>query len=173
MSKKIFIFTLGCIFIAVFIGIFRFSKFHPFLGLFPPSVKKVEQIYYECTEELSYIGKELIDNQFTKIRIDIFDSIEEIEYSFPNGKGGYEIQNRKIADTNFINALTVLKNEGFIRILKENNYVYFQIWGSFGGSIGLIYSEDQEPDVSRINAEIKVIEKLKPENWYYYKEMDE
>lgn len=172
MRKKLII-VLICILVGIFMGM-NYSKFNLFLGLFPPSIERIEKIYYNNTTELSYISKWLIDSQFTNIRIDIFDAIDEIECSVPNDKGGYEKQIIKITDSNLIDGLTVLKDREFIRIIKEYNYVYFQVWGSFGGSIGFIFSENQEPDVSKINAKTKVVEKLpSTTNWYYYKEMFE
>jgi len=172
MKKKLIV-ALICIFVGIFMGMI-FSKFNLFLGLFPPSVERIEKIYYDNTAELSYICKWLIDSQFTNVRIDIYDSIEEIECSVPNDEGGYEKQIIKITDTNLIDGLIVLKDRDFIRVIKEYNYVYFQVWGSFGGSIGLIFSENQEPDVSKINAKTKVVKKLpSTTSWYYYKEMFE
>ena len=171
--KKILMFLTGLLLIVGAVILIH-TKFYLFLGMFPPSVNKIEKTYFENEQELSYISAWFLNNDATDININLLEPIKEMECYVADSQGGFERKTIDITDSELLKQLTILKSKKFLRITKEHNSIYFQIWGSFGGSIGLIFSGDQEPDFSKISAKTKVIEKLpSATNWYYYKIMYE
>ena len=62
-----------------------------------------------------------------------------------------------------------LKEKNFVRVLKENNYIYYQTKGTFNKSIGLIFSPNEEPHISQHKTLNQVLEKLDNTGWYYIK----
>lgn len=139
------------------------TKIFESLGMFPLSTKDLEKIYYTNEDELISIGEFVWSNQYTSIRIDLYDSAKIME-CYNEEKRDKEII--EISDEKLISNLETLKNNDFIRIVKESNYVLFQTWGSLGGSISLLYSPDEKPRVLDNAIEI-VVEKIKPKGWYY------
>ena len=115
-----------------------------------------ERKYSENSGQITTICEYLNGEQFKTydiVRLDIFDSLTKINCSKKDdSNGGY-----------------VLSNHGFLRIIKEYNYMYFQTKGSFNESVGLIYSPVEEPDLSGINAKKQILKKLKTDGWYYNK----
>ena len=139
------------------------------MGMFPQTKEKVEKIYYKNEEEIDYICDFFQNNQHTEVKIDLFDTVNTITYYEGDGQNGYDKENVEIIDGKLLEALETLKNDGFIRIVEEYDYIFFQTWGSFGGSVGLMFSFSEEPNLSQINAIEKVVEKLHKKNWFYCK----
>ena len=83
--------------------------------------------------------------------------------------GGYINIEHTITDSNLIDCLKNLKRHDFTRIIKEYDYLYFQIKSSFNESTGLIYSPKSEPNLSEINAKKQILKRLKNDSWYYNK----
>lgn len=158
--------------IVIFIVSFEVLGIWDLLGFFPPSKNKVEKIFQKCENELSVICQYSNDDNLENydFSIDLFDSTSKIKYFKPSDNGGYDNSEYTITDKKLLNTLKSIQKKGVIRILKEYDYLYFQIWGSFGESVGLIYSEGKEPDLSSVNAERIVVERLKAENWFYCRE---
>ena len=86
-----------------------------------------------------------------------------------NSKGGFDKLMVEFGDDNIISDLEELKKSGFIRILKEYDYIYFQSWGSFGESIGLMNSKGEKPNISELNTAYNFLEEIGETGWYYYK----
>ena len=76
----------------------------------------------------------------------------------------------EFSDSNIISDLEGLKKSGFIRIIKEYNYVFFQSWGSYGESMGLMNSLGEKPNISKLNTVYTFMEKIEQTDWYCYKE---
>ena len=140
------------------------------IGLFPPSEKAVEKLYYENESELTAVCNFLLENQYPDSRIELFDSVNTIEFYTDNNAGGRNKDKSEITEKNITDSLETIVDSGFIRVLKEYNYISFQVWGSYGESVNLVFSPDSEPNISEINAKEKVVEKIKPANWFYYRE---
>ena len=163
--KKISI--IAFLFIIVFcLCILSFSEV---LGLFPPSKSNVEKKYSANEFELTAICSFLQENHYSDILIDLFDSTTTMTCYTSNNYGGYDKETFEITDRKLIDALKKLENNDFIRIKKEHNYIFFQTWGSFGESIGLIFSPNQYPNVLSTNAQDQTLENIKPQNWFYYR----
>lgn len=131
------------------------------LGLFPQSKSSVEKLYYENEAELKSVASFLQEEENASIRADLFDTTEYMIYYVPHGK-----LNVKISNSNMIMAVEKLKRAGFIRILKEYNYISFQSWESMGESRGLMYTKGEEPDLSKLNVISTQVEEI-GQNWYY------
>lgn len=140
---------------------------------FSSAPNSLEQKYNENSRQITTICEYLKGEQFKiydTVRIDIFDSLTRVDCSQKDDLiGGYVNTDYTITDSNLIDCLKILRNHGFIRIIKEYNYLYFQIESSFNKSIGLIYSPIEEPDLSEINATKQILKKLKNDGWYYNK----
>ena len=132
-----------------------------------------ERKYSGNSGQITTICEYLNGEQFKTydiVRLDIFDSLTKINCSKKDdSNGGYVNTDYTITDSNLIGCLEVLSNHGFLRIIKEYNYMYFQTKGSFNESVGLIYSPAEEPDLSGINAKKQILKKLKTDGWYYNK----
>lgn len=141
------------------------------LGFFTPTPSDVEETYYRNESELLILSEFVSDlaKEYEIIRIEIFDSINIVELSRENKQGGYDNTTINISDKGIINALEILKEQGFIRILKESDYISFQVWGCFSESVDLLFSPGVYPNTEHINAKEKVVEKIKPNDWYYCK----
>lgn len=140
---------------------------------FSPAPNSLERKYSENSREIITICEYLNGEQFKTyetVRIDIFDSITKVECSKKNDlNGGYVNTDYTITDSNLVDCLEIIRNHGFLRIMKEYNYMYFQIKSSFNESIGLIYSPKTEPNLSEINAKKQILKRLKNDGWYYNK----
>ena len=172
MNKKyLFPIVMLCI-IVIFIVSFEVLGIWDLLGFFPPSKNRVEKIFQKCENELSVICQYSNDDNLENydFSIDLFDSTTRIKCFEQSANGGYDKSEYTITDKKLLNTLKSVQKKGVFRILKEYDYLYFQIWGSFGESVGLIYSEGKEPDLSSVNAKKIVVERLKAENWFYCRE---
>lgn len=132
-----------------------------------------ERKYSENSKQITTLCEYLNSEQFNAyaiIRIDIFDSIVKMNCAQKDDFNGRYINiEHIITDSNLIDCLKSLKKHGFTRIIKEYNYLYFQIKSSFNESTGLIYSPKDEPDLSEINAKKQILKRLKNDGWYYNK----
>ena len=144
-----------------------------FMGIFPPSLNAMEKKYQKSENEISLVCRYLLDSNFEKydvVRIDVFDSTKKIEcLERDNVNGGYKKGIYELSDEKIISCIETLQKTGFDIILKEYNYIYFEVWGSFGTSVGLVYSPHGKPHLSEINAKKQILEKLKYQDWYYNK----
>lgn len=142
-----------------------------FIGLSEPSINTATRKYQKCQSALSYLCK-YFDNNFSEysvVKIDLFDSANKIMCSKENSGGGYDSICYVMNDERLIDAVELLRENDFITILKEYNYIDFSFWGSFGKSVGLIYSSDNAPNLSDINALKFDVKELKYRGWYYAK----
>lgn len=164
MKYKLFIICGLALFLLV-VGINR--------TFFSPTPNSLERKYSENSRQITAICEYLNSEQFKTydiIRIDIFDSLTRIDCAEKDDlNGGYVNTDYTITDSNLIDCLEILRNHGFFRIIKEYNYMYFQIKSSFNESIGLIYSPVEEPDLSEINATKQTLKKSNNDGWYYNK----
>ena len=133
-----------------------------------------EKKYSKNSKQLLTLCEYLDCDEFQKyniIRIDIFDSQVKMECSQKNNlSGGYINTVYTIKEEKIVECLKILSKQRFIRILKENDYIFFQTKGTFNRSEGLIYSPLGEPDLSNNNSIYSFVEKLKAKHWYYCKE---
>ena len=136
----------------------------------PPSKNKLERIYYRNESELISVCSFIQENKFEEIRIDLFDYTNKIECYYSNNDGSYEKIIFEITDKKILNDLETLKDNGIERILKEYNYICFQVWSCFDESVCLVYSPYNEPNISEVNAKEKFVEKIVPQEWYRYYE---
>lgn len=139
-------------------------------GLFAPTQSYVENMYYKNESNFITINafiQEMVGTD--EMRIDLYDSINRVELYKRNNAGGYDNVTIYITDEKIISILEKLKEGGLIRIQKEYNYTDFQVWGSLGGSVSLIFSQNEYPDISQINAKEKFVNKLSISDWYYAK----
>lgn len=134
----------------------------------PISKKDIIKAYYVNEYELISICDFLQKNVCSDFRIELFESTKKIICYNYNSKEGFDETIYNINDINIISDLEKLKGNGCIRILKEYNYIYFQMWGSFGESVGLLYSKDNKPNIDEINAKDKFLEEIESKGWYYY-----
>lgn len=136
-----------------------------------PTPNSLERKYSENSRQITTLCEYLNGEQFKSyeiIRIDIFDSLTRI-FCVENLNGGYVNTDYTITDSNLIDCLESLRKHGFVRIMKEYNYISFQTESSFNASVELIYSPNTEPDLSGINATKQILKKLKIDGWYYKK----
>lgn len=162
-NKLHIICSLSFCFIIAYISILYFSEA-------PIGVK---QKYNKCSNQITLICEYLNNPQYKQydiIRIEIYDSINKIECSEKNGvDDGFTNTSYTITDNNLLKCIETLKKQGFVRILKEYNYLCFQTKGSFNTSVGLLYSPYEEPDLSEINAKKIITKKINDLGWYYNK----
>lgn len=164
MNKKILI-----VFLVIIIFVFFLQKigFFEIMVFFPPSKHDIEKLYYKNEAELMSICNFLWESQYSGIRIELLDSDNTAICYQKSDKGGYDEKVFEVDDVTLMNSLETIKNSGFIRVLKEYNYISFQVWGSFGGSVNLMFSSSEEPNISEIHAREKKVEKIRPIGWYY------
>lgn len=166
MKKKILLISLAVFMLVGFLQAGKYIRL--FLGI-PPSKSSVERLYYANEAELKSICSLLQENQYERAEIELFESAKNIICYYRNNKGGFDKTMLEVDDSKKIDDLEKLKNIGYIRVLKEYNYVYFQVWGSFGASVGLIYSQGEKPDTSKINTKYDLVEEIGQTGWYYCK----
>ena len=170
-KKQAVLFVVLILFIATAIGI-KIELFE-FMGFFMPNSNDLNRKYIKCQDELYFVCEYLSDDSLKKydiVRIDIFDSATKIYCSEKDCiNGEYKKRVYSLTDKKLINSFKTLKKNGFSIVLKEYNYISFSVWSSFGSGVDLIYSPDEKPYLSEINAEEKVLKKLKYPGWYYLK----
>lgn len=166
MKKKILLILLAVFVIVVF---WQVRKYIGLFGGFPPSKSSVEKLYYANETELKSICNLLQENQYESARVELFESAKNIICYSPNNEGGFDKIVLEIDDSKKIDDLEKLKNSGCIRALKEHNYIHFQVWGSFGASVGLVYSHGEKPDTSKNGARYDLVEEIGQTGWYYCK----
>ena len=140
------------------------------LGIVSPSKSDVKKLYYANEMELNSICTFLQQEQYTDIRIELLDTTKNMVCYYRNSKGGFDKLMIEFSDSNIISDLEGLKKSGFIRIIKEYNYVFFQSWGSYGESMGLMNSLGEKPNISKLNTVYTFMEKIEQTDWYCYKE---
>lgn len=169
--KKINRFLIFLTVLVILILITAKSYVGGLIGIFEPTVNTATRKYQKCQSELSYLCK-YFDNNFSEysvVKIDLFDSANKIMCSKENSGGGYDSICYIMTEKRLIDAVELLRENDFITILKEYNYIDFSFWGSFGKSVGLIYSADNAPNLSDINALKYDVKELKYRGWYYAK----
>lgn len=172
MKKKLFpIFLAISILIGYAAVLLYVSGLLEIMGFFPPSQKKIEKMYYENESELLSICDFLWEDQYSESRIELYDSapytVERYKY---NDRGGMDKEILEITEEDIINSFETIESNGFERVLKEYNYISFQVWGSFGESVSLVFSPNGEPDLSKQNLIDSVIERIEPTGWFYCRE---
>ena len=167
MKKKILIISLLVFIVVAFLLI---KNYIGILGIVSPSKNDVEKLYYANEAELKSICTFLQKEQHTDIRIELLDTTKGMMCYCQNSKGGFDKLMVEFGDDNIISDLEELKKSGFIRILKEYDYIFFQSWGSFGESIGLMNSQGGKPNISELNTAYNFLEEIGETGWYYYKE---
>lgn len=167
MKKKILIILLLVFIVAAFLLI---KNYIGIWGIVSPSEHDVEKLYYANETELKSICAFLREEQYTDIRIELSGDANAMICFCRNSKGGFDRSEVALNDSNIVSSLKKLKKSGFIRILKEHGYIFFQSWGSFGESVGLMSSHGKKPKISEINTVYNFIEKIGQTEWYYYKE---
>ncbi len=145
--------------VAVLLTFIRFIYPH---GIIMPNQNKMNKIFQENQTELQYIGDYLREMQYDKVLIDS-DNIENMKCYESNGQ--YRIEENSAIVKSY---LSNLRDKGFLIILKENNYVLFERWISFGASCGILYCRDYEPVFEETSGE-REIYKMEMNGWYYYK----
>ena len=167
MKKKFLIILLSVFIVAAFLLI---KNYIGIWGIVPPSKNVVEKLYYVNETELKSICAFLQEEQYTDIRIELSDTENVMICFCRNSKGGFDRSEVELSNSNIVSGLKKLKKSGFIRILKEHGYIFFQSWGSFGESVGLMNSQGKKPKISEINTVYNFIEEIGQTEWYYYKE---
>ena len=166
MKKKILIILLS-VFIVIAFSTIRDCVL--IIGIFSPSKNDVKKMYYANEAELNSVCAFLQEAQYTDIRIELEDTTESMTCYLRNNGGGFDELIVEFIDSSIISDLEELKKSGFIRILKEYDYICFQSWGSFGDSIGLINSQGKKPNTSELNTVYSFMEEIGETGWYYYK----
>ena len=149
-------------FIIVFI-VFLCFKF----DIFPPTKRDIQKVFYKFETELTTLCNFLNDNYSEDVRIDLFDSINDITI-YTDNNNSIVRKSLEINNDDIIQIMKKLDRYGFVRILKEDNYIYFQIWGSFDQDVGLMYSKGDIPNITEVYAENQVLEKMNTKDWFYY-----
>lgn len=167
MKKKFLIILLSVFIVAAFLLI---KNYIGIWGIVPPSKNVVEKLYYVNETELKSICAFLQEEQYTDIRIELSGAANIMICFRRNSKGGFDRFEIELSNSNIVSGLKKLKKSGFIRILKEHGYIFFQSWGSFGESVGLMNSQGKKPKISEINTVYNFIEEIGQTEWYYYKE---
>lgn len=167
MKKKILIIILLVFIVVAFLLI---KNYIGILGIVSPLKDDVKKLYYANETELKSICTFLQEEQHTDIRIELMDTTKGMMCYYRNNKGGFDKLRVEFSDSNIISDLEELKKSGFIRILKEHDYIFFQSWGSFGESMGLMNSQGKKPNISELNTAYNFIEEIGQTGWYYYKE---
>lgn len=135
------------------------------------TIKAVKKLYAENAETLDCINTYLDSERFDEydvIRIDLFDLTAKIECSKKDEiDGGYKTS--VFTENEMVEHLDNLRGKNFVRVLKENNYIYYQTKGTFNKSVGLIFSPNEEPHISEYKTLNQVLEMLNSAGWYYIK----
>ena len=167
MKKKILIISLLVFIVVAFLLI---KNYIGILGIVSPSKNDVKKLYYANEAELKAICAFLQKEQHTDIRVELLDTTKSMMCYCQNSKGSFDKLMVEFSDSNIISDLEELKKSGFIRILKEHDYIFFQSWGSFGESMGLMNSQGKKPNISELNTAYNFLEEIGETGWYYYKE---
>ena len=131
-------------------------------GIMMPNQNKMDRIFQENRTELQYIGNYLLEMQYSKVLIE-GDIIENMKCYESDGR--YRIEENSTIVKNY---LSNLRTKKFLTVLKENNYVLFERWISFGSSCGILYCRDVEPVLKETSGK-REVRKMSMNGWYYYK----
>ena len=154
----------------IVVAFLQIKKYIGILGIVTPTKNDVKKLYYANETELNSVCTFLQEEQHSYIRIELSDTVNGMTCYSRNNKGGFDKLEVELSDSNIIRDLEELKKSGFIRILKEYNYIFFQSRGSFGESVGLMNFQGKKPNISGLNTVYNFTEKIGQTEWYCYKE---
>lgn len=157
--------------IVITITILFICKVAPLLGsdgVFMPSTTKIEHLLKTNCDQLSYVSKYMLELQYSFVRWDATER-DKLTYYYEQNNGGIGKGVVEIDDPMLSENMNKLQNAKFEHIIKENNYIMFVKWSSLDSSCGLVYCQDDRPNMNG-NGEISIKE-LGLNHWYYYKFM--
>lgn len=132
--------------------------------LYEKSFFHANRVFMKQIENFEMVRDYFAGTDYRIIRWD--DSKSDIlEYAYDNTKGGINSFNCKLEDSNLLSALKQLSKNGIKSIIKNGNYVTFEMTEYLDSGYGLVYCK--EYPVIKYNGEVN-IKQIDGNDWYYY-----
>lgn len=155
---KIVLTVLCVVFVALFVKISFNSLFIGGNFFVPLNYESSEEIFENKKEEL-YI----VNQYFSELRYNCIYIPASMDKEIMSADGSDVM----IENSEVIQAIKNLKENGCTVIGKENNTIYFQMWSNLDSGNGFAYTIDGTKPTLQFLTKTK---KMNEDNWYYYEE---
>ena len=128
-----------------------------------PNLNKAHDFFNDNAKELTYVAKELLETDYSRITVQNEWANGENRYSM-RVKGENSVYETIPVPDKLIGNVAILYERGIRDISYSGDYVNFTLWSTMDESSGIIYSVT---GVKPEGEQLIEVRRLK-DNWYYY-----
>ena len=128
-----------------------------------PNLNKAHDFFNDNAKELTYVAKELLETDYSRITVQSEGTNGENRYSM-RVKGENSVYETIPVPDKLIGNVAILYERGIRDISYSGDYVNFTLWSTMDESRGIIYSVT---GVKPEGEQLIEVRRLK-DNWYYY-----